>query len=124
METPARTVSRLVAALEALVEQESVQIAARDYAAVFRTQQRVAPLVERLGQMGSAAADEDSRSRMACLVVKRRASQAHIAARISSLREELASVGRRRAGLRRLAKIVPLYAAGCRPIVGRLSAIS
>jgi hypothetical protein len=121
MESPTRAISRLVAALETLVEHEAQQIAVRDHAGVLRTQRKVGLIVQKLAQIGSAPADADARARMARLLANRRRSQQQIASRIAHLRQELARVG---SGRSMLSKIVPLYGGVKRPAVRRLSALT
>jgi hypothetical protein len=121
MESPTRAISRLVVALETLVEQEALQIATRDHAGILRTQRKVALVVQKLAQIGSHAADADSRARVARLLVRRRRTQEDIAARISHLSQELSRVRR---GRGMLAKIVPLYGGAKRHLHRRLSAVT
>jgi hypothetical protein len=121
MESPARAVARLVAALETLVEHEAVHVAARDHAGVLRTQRKAGLIVQRLAQIGSAPADADTRLRVARLLESRRKTQLQIAARIAQLRQELARVS---GGRSMLAKVVPLYGGARRPTSGRLRALS
>jgi hypothetical protein len=106
METASRALWRLIGALETLVDREAFQIASGDHAGFLATQQKVAPVIAKLAQMGGGSADAEARAQVAKLLAKRRNSQEHLAARIKHLREELARTG---AGLRRLSQIAPLY---------------
>jgi hypothetical protein len=121
MESPTRALSRLVAALETLVEHECVQVAERDHAAVLRTQRKAGLIMEKLVQIGSASADADTRSRVGRLLAKRRRTKLQIEVRISQLRQELARVG---SGRSMLASIVPVYGGARRPATGRLSVLT
>jgi len=121
MESPTRAISRLVAALETLVEHEALQVESRDHAAVQRTQRKAGIIVQRLAEIGSAPADADTRSRVARLLQKRSRTQLRIAARLAELREELARVGN---GRSMLASLIPLYGGARRPMSGRLSALT
>ncbi|MBC7368211.1 MAG: hypothetical protein H7343_15595, partial [Undibacterium sp.] len=55
MSSPAHTCARLLAALEDLVSQEASLLRAADFAGVLATQERAAPIVERLAALAPAA---------------------------------------------------------------------
>lgn len=121
METPSGTVSRLVAALEVLVERERAQIEAGNHRGFLMTRRRVSPIVAKLVQLGKGAADAASRARIARIVDRRSGSQEHVSARIEHLRGELSRVN---ASLGRLAKVVPSYGrVANKPTRRRLSAM-
>jgi hypothetical protein len=106
MESRSRSIDRLLTALETLVDREASQVAAGDHKGILRTQQRTAPVVMRLAELGADAADSAARARVAAVVAKRRQSRQVLAERISRVRCEL---DRARASQRRLAGIAPLY---------------
>jgi hypothetical protein len=122
MESPSHAVTRLLQALETLVEQEAVQIASGDHCGVLRTQRRATPVVERLAQIGARAADPAAHARIAVLLERRQRSQERLAAQIGRIREELS---RTAASQHRLARIAPVYISGTgRCVPRRLSAVS
>jgi hypothetical protein len=106
METAAGTVSRLVAALEVLVEREGAHIEAGDHRGFLLARRRVSPVVAKLVQLGAGAADSASRARMRRILDRRRGNQERAATRLEHLRRELSRVN---ASLGRLAKVVPTY---------------
>jgi hypothetical protein len=121
METPSRALSRLVASLETLIDQEALEVASGDFAGFQRTQQRVGPLVAKLAQIGSGPVDETMRVRLAALAARRGQIRVIIASRVTHLRAELTRVGN---GLRRLSSVSTFYSgAANRSTRRRLSAI-
>lgn len=105
-ETPRRRFSRLLAALDDLVEREAIGVAARDLVTVGEMQQRAAPLVAGLAELGMEAADEAARARVAALLARRQHSINLMESQLAVLREELLALGE---GTRRVAQIAPVY---------------
>jgi len=106
METPTRRFSRLLAALDDLVERESIGVEARDFAMVTELQQRAAPLVAGLAELGMAAADEVARAQVAALLARRQHSINLMESQLATAREELLALGE---GTRRISQIAPVY---------------
>jgi hypothetical protein len=121
MESKSRSIDRLLTALETLVGQEAAQVAAGDHGGVLKTQERTAPVVERLAELGARTADAGAHARIAAVLARRRRSQQLLAEQINRVGHEL---DRARASQRRLAGIAPLYFARPRKrAAGRLSAV-
>lgn len=116
METREHAFSRLVRALQTLVEQEAAQIAARDYRGVVKTQQRATPVVARLAELGASAADADSLVRVAALMVRRQQSQDLLAVQIAQTGEALR---RSSESKRRISQIAPAYGTAARAHAAR-----
>jgi hypothetical protein len=122
MESPAQAIGRLLTALEKLVDQEAIHVAAGDHGGVIRTQQRATPVVERLAELGARVVDASAFDRVASLLEKRQRSQQALAVQIGRVREELL---RARASQNRLAAIAPVYVGRARRSVARrLCAVS
>jgi hypothetical protein len=121
MESPARSIDRLLASLETLVDQEAAQVAAGDHGGVLRTQQRATPVVTRLAELGARTTDAAAHARVVALLSKRQRSQQQLSAQIGRVRSEL---GRARESQQRLAGIAPLYfGRSNRRLARRLSAL-
>jgi hypothetical protein len=122
METPGRSIDRLLTSLETLVDREAAQVAAGDHGGVLATQQRATPVVVRLAELGARMTDAAAHARVVALLAKRQSSQQQLAAQISRVRGELA---RARESQQRLAGIAPLYfGRRNKKLVRRLSALS
>jgi hypothetical protein len=106
VETPEQAMTRLVGALELLYAQEAVQSREGHHAAARATQQRSAPLIQRIAELGAAAVTGPTRIRLAALAEHRRQSQVRMAAELARLRQEMA---RTRAIQARLKRIAPAY---------------
>ena len=106
METPPRKFTRLLTALDDLVEREAIGVAARDFATVGEIQRRTAPLVAGLAELGPSAADDVARSRMAALMTRRQSSLDLLEGQIAQAREDLAWLGE---GVRRVHQVAPVY---------------
>jgi hypothetical protein len=105
METRAQTLARLLSALEDLSEHETLLLRAEDYTGVLETQQRAAPVVERLTRLADAA-DGKTRQRIAAVLAKRQRSYDWLSAKIACVRGELREL---QASQRRIAQIAPAY---------------
>jgi hypothetical protein len=105
MEMPAQQCTRLLAALEDLLAQESLLIGMEDYAAVRAVQQRVAPLIERLVELAPAA-DASARQRATVVIALRNQNLAQIALQLNRVREELEQTREARS---RLTYLAPVY---------------
>jgi hypothetical protein len=106
METPEQAMTRLVGALELLYAQEAVQSKAGQHAAARATQERSAPLIQRLAELGSSAVNGPTRIRLAALAEQRRQSRGRMEAEMARIRQELA---RTRVIQNRLKRIAPAY---------------
>jgi len=98
--------TRLVGALELLYAQEAVQSREGHHAAARATQQRSAPLIQRIAELGAAAVTGPTRIRLAALAEHRRQSQVRMAAELARLRQEMARI---RVIQNRLKRIAPAY---------------
>jgi hypothetical protein len=105
METLSHRCVRLLSALEELVAQEALLIAARDFHALRVVQERAAPLVEALASVAGAA-DLEVRRRVAALTKFRENSRELLARQIEGAREELQVLERSQ---HRVARIAPVY---------------
>ena len=105
--------------MDDLVSQETVLLAAADYAEVIAVQQRTAPLVERLAALASTV-DDAARAKIAAVVARRSRNLAALAERIEQTRLELSDL--RASGLR-VAKIAPVYGPITKPLARQLSAV-
>ena len=118
MNREAQPFARLLSALEDLIAQEAVLLRAADYAGVLATQQRSAPLVDRL--VGLAAhADTAVRTRIAAIITRRTAGMVWLAEDIERTRVELSEM---QASQHRAARIAPVYGSQVTPLVGKLLA--
>jgi septum formation inhibitor MinC len=105
MATPAETCARLLAALEDLVAQEAALMRAADFTGVLATQERAAPLVERLAAL-AATADAAVRIRVSAVLALRSRSLEWLGAEMARVRTELQSM---QVSRRRVAQIAPVY---------------
>ncbi len=119
MARAAQTFPRLLTALEDLISQEEVLLRAADYLGVLATQERAAPLVDRLAGLAMHA-DLATRSRITALVARRTEGLELLAAEIERTRVELSEM---QASQHRAARIAPVYGSLLTPMVGRLSAV-
>jgi hypothetical protein len=106
VETPEQAMTRLVGALELLSAQEALQAKAGNHAGARATQQRAAPLIQRLAELGAAAVTGPTRIRLAALAEQRRQSQVRMGAELVRIRQELA---RTRVIQNRLKRLAPAY---------------
>lgn len=121
MKTPAASFVRLLGALEDLAAQEDMLLATEDYAAVVRTQERAAPLVDELARLGAAAITSDLRPRLQALLERRERSQVRLAAQIAQTRDALL---RTQSKQRRISQVAPAYGNhGARRELRQLSAV-
>jgi hypothetical protein len=111
MAAPAHTCARLLAALEDLVSQEAVLLRAADYSGVLSTQERAAPLIERLAAL-AATADAAVRTRVAAVTVLRARSLEWLAGEIARVRIELAEMA---VSERQVARVAPVYMSNTSP---------
>ncbi len=105
MSSPAQTCARLLAALEDLVSQEAVLLRAADFSGVLATQERAAPLVERLAALATTA-DAAVRTRVAAVIALRSRSLEWLAGEMERVRSELAGM---EASERQVARVAPVY---------------
>jgi hypothetical protein len=105
MAAPAQTCARLLAALEDLVAQEALLLRAADFAGVLATQERAAPLIERLTALATTA-DAAVRVRVGAVLALRSRSLEWLGSEMARVREELQGM---QAGRRRLAQCAPVY---------------
>jgi len=105
MATPAQTCARLLSALEDLVAQEALLLRAADFAGVLATQERAAPLVERLAALAGTA-DAAIRVRINGVLSLRSRSLEWLAAEMARVREDLQTM---QVSSRRVAQIAPVY---------------
>ena len=106
MDTPAQTCQRLLAALEDFAMQEAALVAACDFAGLAKIQQRTAPLIEHLAQLGSANADAIFRKRVRALLARRRQTDDALTAELAKAKQELK---RTHASEQRIAQIASVY---------------
>jgi polyphosphate kinase len=106
MEAPRQAFTRLLNALDTLVEQERNTVLAGDFAAVEDIQRRADPLIERLRSLGVDASDELARARVAGLLARRQHNIELIEAQLATARDELFAV---QESTRRVACIAPAY---------------
>jgi hypothetical protein len=105
MESPSQAVHRLVEVLEKLEFQEALHAARGDRVALLGIRHRITPVVKALGDLGSPSLDEETRTRIAAIIARRRGSRELVAGRMQELRRELA---RTAAGLRMVANTISL----------------
>ena len=105
MESPGEACVRLIRALEQLAVREASQVREADYAGLRETQQCAQPVVDRLAAL-AAAADPDSRARVAALAGRRAATAQLLETRMAATAD---SLQRARAALQRLARVAPAY---------------
>ena len=117
METPVQRTARLVAALEALVAEETATLRHRDYAGAAAIAERAAPVVEWIAGQ-AARLTPDLRERLVAVQSSRRANEEFLAREIADTGEALREVARSR---RRVARIAPAYGT---PIVKRSARLS
>jgi polyphosphate kinase len=106
MEAPRQAFTRLLNALDALVDQERNTVLAGDFTAVEEIQRRADPLIERLRSLGVDAADELARVRVAGLLARRQHNIDLIESQLTAARAELFAV---QESTRRVACIAPAY---------------
>jgi hypothetical protein len=106
MEAPRQAFTRLLNALDELVEQERATVIDGDFDAVTEIQRRADPLVVRLQSLGVDAADDIARARVAGLLARRQHNIDLIEAQLATARTELFAV---QESTRRVACIAPAY---------------
>ncbi len=111
MATHAHTCARLLTALEDLVSQEAVLLRAADYSGVLATQERAAPLVERLAALATTA-DAAVRMRVAAVTALRSRSLEWLAGEMARVRTELSEMA---ASERQVARVAPVYMSNASP---------
>lgn len=111
MASPAHTCARLLTALEDLASQEAVLLRAADFAGVLATQERAAPVVERLAAL-AATADAAVRLRVEAVIALRSRSLEWLAGEMARVRTELAGL---EANERQIARVVPAYMGNTSP---------
>ena len=107
METRVRTCLRLLAALEALGEQEFAQLRAGDFNGARATRRNAEPLFASLGEM-SGVTDGEVLSRARAVLAIRARMQAWLDDEVSATRDSLDRISSAR---QRLGRIAPAYRA-------------
>jgi hypothetical protein len=121
-ESPSHAVLRLIGALEVLEGQERLQAERGDHAGVLETRERILPVVARLAELGRGNAGPEARARIRAVLARRGRSRELIASRMEQIKAELS---RNAAGLRMLARVIPLYQPQARASLSRrLSAMT
>jgi hypothetical protein len=121
MQTPAQRCTRIVAALEDLVAQETVALANHDYAAVLTLQERTAPLVDFIVTNGAAyVTAPELRARLDLLQRRRGQNSASLTAEIERARTEFQETC---VAQRRVASVAPAYAKTVKATSQRLQAV-
>ena len=105
MATPAETCARLLGALEDLAAQEALLLRGADFPGVLATQERAAPLVERLAALAGTG-DAAVRLRVSAVLTLRSSSLDWLGAEMTRVRAELQSM---QVSRRRIAQIAPAY---------------
>lgn len=106
MEAPEKKFTRLLGALDELVALEAATLAQKDYGALESIQLRAQPLVDGLANLGTAAADDLTRARVASLLGRRQHNIEFLESQLATAREELNSIQESTA---RVARIAPVY---------------
>ncbi len=119
MTPAAQTFTRLLTALEDLITQEGVLLRAADFPGVLATQQRCAPLVDRLVGLATHA-DTAVRTRIAAIITRRAEGMELLAEEIARTRVELSEM---QASQHRAARLAPVYGSLLVPVAGKLSAV-
>ncbi len=118
MTTPLETATRLLAALEELVMQETLLIRTLDFVAAVELQERVAPLVEKLCVLAADPAVAPLQERAAGLLARRAQNHHFLDTQLNRLQGELERVTEARSRLRRVA---PVYRGGGAATESRLN---
>lgn len=118
METPLQTAARLLAALEDLAAQESSLLRTLEFVNAVAIQERAAPLVLKLGELGRFPEVAVLQPRVAALLARRTQNRHYIDAELARLQAELRRVDEARV---RLAGLAPAYSASASPIQSRLN---
>lgn len=105
MSTTAATCARLLGALEDLAAQEALLLRAADFQAVLATQERAAPLVERLAALAGTA-DAAVRIRVSGVLALRARSLEWLSAEMARVRADLQQM---QSSHRRIAQFAPVY---------------
>ena len=105
-QSPRQKFNRLLGALDELVAQETATLADRDFEGVREIQERAAPVVAGLAELGPDVADELARARVAGLLARRQHNIDFIETQLATVREELQSL---QESTRRVASIAPVY---------------
>ncbi len=120
MESPARRFTRLLTALEDVVEQEEATLQARDFSAVSEVQRRAAPLVSGLGALSLAVVDGPALARIAALLARRQHSMEWLESQLAVTRTELAAVQH---SLAQVTRIAPAYRGVSSDQISRFNAV-
>jgi hypothetical protein len=118
METPFQTATRLLAALEDLVAQESTLLHAHEFIGAVEIQGRAAPLVEKLAALAADPEVIALQPRVAALIERRNINGQFLDTQLNRLQDELRRVDEARS---RLAKLLPAYATAPRAPSPRLN---
>jgi hypothetical protein len=108
METPLKTATRLLRALEDLVSRESVLLRSTNYLEAVTIQERAGPLFRELARLADQPGVSALKPRVDALVERRMESWHHIDANLARMQGELARINEARG---RLARIAPVYGA-------------
>ncbi|MBC7368313.1 MAG: hypothetical protein H7343_16130, partial [Undibacterium sp.] len=104
--------ARLLAALEALVSQGASLLRAADFAGVLATQERAAPVVERLAALAPAA-HVAVRMRVETVIALRSRSLEWLAGEMDRVRAELSAM---ETSERQVARVAPAYMSSPSPL--------
>lgn len=119
METPLQTATRLLKALEELVEQEAAAMREYDLASALGVTERAAPLVDKLLQLSGKPEVATLRPQVETLLVRRRQTAQHIDTQLVRLRTELGQADRARV---RISRVAPAYGRAVLSVESRLNA--
>ena len=113
METPLKTATRLLLALEDLVSREAVVLRSTNYLEAVTIQERARPLILELARLANQPGVADLKPRVDALMEQRIASWHYIDANLGRMQDELARINEARV---RLARFAPVYGArGAKP---------
>lgn len=106
MEARSRRFTRLLDALDELVARETATLEAREFSRVAEIQERAAPVIAGLAELGPEAADAIARARVAAIVARRQHNVDFLESQLAVTREELLAVQQSEG---RMARIAPAY---------------
>ena len=111
MKSAVHTAGRLLDALEEFVERESLLLCAHNFVRMVAVQKRAAPLIARLGQLGSEPGVSALQGRVSALLARRRENISRLFEHRAFLVSERERLAAKRRQLRALSSYRPLAVA-------------
>lgn len=119
MEQPSQKASRLLTALEEMVEQEGMYLRGGFYDLAVELRQRTDPLVQDLAGLAGAPGVDELRPRVAAVLGRSACHDALLAMKMTELSDEIHRIDQAR---HRTAQVAPAYAAAPAPALPRFQA--